>query len=423
MDKADIETKIIYRNLEKIKPYERNPRRNDKAVPLVANSIKRFGFKVPIVIDKDGTIVTGHTRYKAAKQLGLRTVPCIIADDLTPGEIKAFRLADNKVSEVSEWDDDLLKLELLDLQDSELFDTDTELLEMESFGFLEENTGGADWFENRERFDVSKQDGNDEYNEFLDKFEIPKTTDDCYTPDLVYDAVADWVANEYNVERKDFVRPFYPGGDYQTEKYKKTDIVVDNPPFSILSEILKFYTEKGVRFFLFAPALTLFSSSSSSCCAIGAGAQIVYENKANVSTSFLTNLEMEYRFRTAPTLYKAVQDAVDKINEMNGRELARNNFPDEVVTSTKLSYFSRYGVDFKVRRCESEHIRALDAQKETKQTIFGSGYLISEKAAAEKAAAEKAAAEKAAAEKAAATVWKLSERERQIIQELSNADT
>ena len=407
MDKTDIKIKIIYRNLEKIKPYERNPRRNDKAVPLAAKSIKRFGFKVPIVIDEDGIIVAGHTRYKAAKQLGLRTVPCIIADDLTPGEIKAFRIADNKVSEASEWDDNLLKLELLDLQDSELFETDTELLEMESFGFLEENTGGADWFENRERFDVSKQDGNDEYNEFIDKFEIPKTTDDCYTPDLVYDAVADWVVNEYSVERKNFVRPFYPGGDYQAEKYKKTDIVVDNPPFSILSEILKFYTEKGVRFFLFAPALTLFSSSSS-CCAIGAGAQIVYENKANVSTSFLTNLEMEYRFRTAPTLYKAVQDAIDKINEMNGRELAKNNFPDEVVTSTKLSYFSKYGVDFKVRRCESEHIRALDAQKETKQAIFGSGYLISEKAAAEKAAA---------------TVWKLSEREKQIIQELSNADT
>ena len=271
---------------------------------------------------------------------------------------------------------------------------------------------GSDWFEDRERYDDSRQEGNDEYNDFLDKFEIPKTTDDCYTPDLVYDAVADWVSNEYGVKRENFVRPFYPGGDYQSEKYKKTDIVVDNPPFSILSEILNFYTEKGVKFFLFAPALTLFSSSSSSC-AIGAGAQVVYENKANVSTSFLTNLEMEYRFRTAPTLYKAVQDAIDQINAENGRELARNNFPDEVVTSTKLSYFSRYGVDFRVRRNESEHIRALDAQKETKQTIYGSGYLISEKAAAEKAAAEKAAAEKAAA-----TVWELSDREKEIIKNL-----
>ncbi|MBR2653351.1 MAG: hypothetical protein IKD59_02240, partial [Lachnospiraceae bacterium] len=163
---------------------------------------------------------------------------------------------------------------------------------------------------------------------------------------------------------------------------------------------------------------------------IGAGGQIVYENKANVSTSFLTNLDMTYRFRSAPTLWRAIQDAVDRINEENRRDLAKNEFPDEVITSTKLSYFSKYGVDFKVRREESEHIRQLDAQKEKGTGIFGSGYLISEKAAAEKAAAEKAAAEKAAAEKAAAEKaaaekaaaekWKLSDREKEIVKSLGN---
>ena len=391
--------KVVDKGIETLTEYERNPRKNDAAVEYVANSIREFGFKVPVVIDKDGVIVAGHTRVKAARKLGMESVPCIVADDLTEEQIKAFRLADNKVGEFAEWDFDFLADELQDIAD----------IDYSEFGFDISKIADS-WFEEHERNDTSHQEGNDEYNEFVDKFEIPKTTDDCYTPDLVYEAVADWVANEYGVDRKNFVRPFYPGGDYQTEKYKKTDIVVDNPPFSILSEILKFYTEKGVRFFLFAPALTLFSSSSSSSCAICAGAQIVYENKANVSTSFLTNLEMEYRFRTAPTLYKAVQDAIDKINAENGRELAKNNFPDEVITSTKLSYFSKYGVDFKVRRNESEHIRALDAQKEIKQAIFGSGYLISEKAAAEKAAAEKAAAEKAAA-----TVWELSEREREIV--------
>ena len=137
---------------------------------------------------------------------------------------------------------------------------------------------------------------------------------------------------------------------------------------------------------------------------------MIYENKANVSTSFLTNLELEYRVRTAPTLYKAVQEAADKIRAESRRDLAKNNFPDEVITSSKLAYFSKYGVDFKVRREESEHIRALDAQKELKQAIFGSGFLISEKAAAEKAAAEKAAA----------TVWKLSDREWEIVRGLGN---
>ena len=85
--------------LKDIKPYGKNPRKNDDAVPYVAESIKQFGFKVPIVIDKNNVIVAGHTRYKAAKKLGFLRVPCIIADDLTDEQIKAFRLADNKVSE------------------------------------------------------------------------------------------------------------------------------------------------------------------------------------------------------------------------------------------------------------------------------------------------------------------------------------
>lgn len=99
---------IVELNIEVLKPYEKNPRKNDDAVEYVANSIKEFGFKVPIVIDKDNVIVAGHTRYKAAKRLNIKKVPCIIADDLTPEQIKAYRLADNKVAEKAEWDFDLL---------------------------------------------------------------------------------------------------------------------------------------------------------------------------------------------------------------------------------------------------------------------------------------------------------------------------
>lgn len=111
--------------LKDIKPYGKNPRKNDDAVPYVAESIKQFGFKVPIVIDKNNVIVAGHTRYKAAKKLGFKSVPCIIADDLTDEQIKAFRLADNKVSEKAEWD-----LDLLDSEIEEIFDID-----MTDFGF------------------------------------------------------------------------------------------------------------------------------------------------------------------------------------------------------------------------------------------------------------------------------------------------
>lgn len=119
--------KIQQVKLKDLKLYENNPRKNDKAVDYVANSIKEFGFKNPIIIDKNNVIVAGHTRYKASKKLKLKEVPCIIADDLTDEQIKAFRLADNKVSEFAEWDNDLLDLELADLTD---FDVD-----MSDFGF------------------------------------------------------------------------------------------------------------------------------------------------------------------------------------------------------------------------------------------------------------------------------------------------
>ena len=95
---------IIEIEVNSLKEYKKNPRQNDDAVEYVAESISEFGFKVPIIIDKNNTIVAGHTRLKAAKKLGMETVPCIIADDLTEEQINAFRLADNKVSEFSSWD-------------------------------------------------------------------------------------------------------------------------------------------------------------------------------------------------------------------------------------------------------------------------------------------------------------------------------
>jgi site-specific DNA-methyltransferase (adenine-specific) len=135
---------IINKKIVDIKPYEKNPRKNDEAVKYVAESIKQFGFKVPIVIDKDGIIVAGHTRYKAAKKLKLNEVPCIVADDLTEEQVKAFRLADNKVAEKAEWDIDLLSEELDDLFDFNMtafgfeFDTEDEETEVVEDDFEDE---------------------------------------------------------------------------------------------------------------------------------------------------------------------------------------------------------------------------------------------------------------------------------------------
>lgn len=113
---------IIKKTVEELIPYAKNPRKNDEAVQYVAASIKEFGFKIPIIIDTNNVIVAGHTRLKAAKQLGLEEVPCIVADDLTEEQIQAFRLADNKVSEIAEWDDTILKIELDDIVNIDMTD-------------------------------------------------------------------------------------------------------------------------------------------------------------------------------------------------------------------------------------------------------------------------------------------------------------
>lgn len=128
---------IIEVKITELKPYENNPRNNDDAAAAVARSIKEFGFKVPVIIDKNNVIVAGHTRLKAAMLLKLESVPCIVADDLTDEQIKAFRLADNKVSELATWDFEMLEKELKDLEDMDLdFD-------MSDFGFESSEIGGV----------------------------------------------------------------------------------------------------------------------------------------------------------------------------------------------------------------------------------------------------------------------------------------
>lgn len=111
--------------IKSIRPYEKNPRRNDEAVDAVAASIREFGWQQPIVVDKDGVIIAGHTRYKAAKKLKCDTVPVVVADDLTEDQVKAYRLADNKTGELAEWDTALLGEELAELAD----------FDMSQFGF------------------------------------------------------------------------------------------------------------------------------------------------------------------------------------------------------------------------------------------------------------------------------------------------
>ena len=366
-------------------------------------------------------VVDGNMRLKALRDMAHVVAPCeVLKEGTTPEQMKRYIAKTN--SAFGDWDWDALANDWdCDPLDDWGIDLPEDWGEQESEGMNDEDEIERKRQEFKERMANGEDLTDDEeYLEFLAKFEPKKTTDDCYTPEIVYNAVARWVSDEYGVKQKDFERPFYPGGDYKKHVYPKGCVVVDNPPFSILAEILQFYKENGVRFFLFAPTLTLFSSSSSSSfTALPIGVQITYENWANVNTSFLTNLEPKtLRLRSVPSLYRIVQEANDENLKSMHKNLPNYAFPDEVVTSTRIAYYSKYGVEFSVNADESEPCAALDAMKAAKKGIFGKGYLISEKAAAEKAAAEKAAAEKAAAEKAAAQKWELSDRERAIVKKL-----
>lgn len=254
----------------------------------------------------------------------------------------------------------------------------------------------------------------EDYEGFVEKFKPKKTTDDCYTPPLVYEAVADWVANEYGLDKIRFCRPFYPGGDYEKYDYNGR-IVVDNPPFSILSQIVKNYIERGVKFFLFAPTLSSLVRLSDLCTSLAVGVDITYENGAAICTSFVTNLEPEHiRMRTSPELYRVVHEANAKNREEQTKQLPKYVYPLNVVTSAAVYPYSKYGIDFVIRRKESVRISALDAQRLAKKQIFGGGLLVSD---GEKAEREKAEREKAEREKA--IQWVLSENELNIIAALN----
>ena len=255
-----------------------------------------------------------------------------------------------------------------------------------------------------------------EYEAWLEKFETPKTTNNCYTPAAIYLAVSDWAMNEYGLAGRRILRPFHPEGDYENADYQVGDVVIDNPPFSILTKIVRFYESKGVDFFLFAPHLTLFGTNAK--CLIVTNADIVYANGAKINTSFVTSLD-DAKVRTAPMLKKAMADA-DAARKAEKPKLPKYSYPDNVITAALLGKIA--SVDFKVYPNEiSEKLSRLDSQKEAKKGLFGGGFLLSDEKAAELKAAELKAAELKAAELKAAVdaiEWPLSEREKELIKAL-----
>ena len=246
-----------------------------------------------------------------------------------------------------------------------------------------------------------------EYLDFVEKFKQKKTTDDCYTPPLVYAAVKGWAVKEYGLEGREVVRPFYPGGDYERYDYPENCVVIDNPPFSIFSKIIDFYIKSGIDFFLFAPALTIFSTCGTRCNTVISDSSIVYENGAKIRTAFATNLG-EYKINVCPELHKVVKEAVDITRKEKSKKLPAYSYPDNVLTTAIIQKIASAGVDLKIKNEDCYFIRSLDSQKEKGKALFGGGMLLSERVAAERVAAERVAAER----------WTLSERELEIIRGL-----
>lgn len=257
----------------------------------------------------------------------------------------------------------------------------------------------------------SMLEDNSEYEAFVKKFAMghKMTTDDCYTPPRVYDAVKKWACAEYGIDPLTIVRPFYPGGDYENFAYNKDTVVLDNPPFSILSKICDFYARKRIKFLLFCPSLTSFSGKMAmEMCHIFTDTKITYHNGAIVQTGFLTNMDAAIA-RTAPT----PREMLEKAQEKEEKTRKKNVYPENVLTASMLQRYAKNAIEYRIKKEDCVIIEALDAQRGHNTKIFGRALLISERAAAEKAAAEKAAAERAAA-----NVWKLSEREKKIVESL-----
>ena len=239
------------------------------------------------------------------------------------------------------------------------------------------------------------------YEEFVDKFKPKKTTDDCYTPDVIYKAVKDWAIKEMNWGGRTVVRPFWPGGDFENFDYPADCVVIDNPPFSIMTKVVKFYEDRGIDYFLFAPHLTCFSirPAHSRICV---GVSVTYENGAKISTSFVSSKGP--LIRSAPDLYRLLDEAnTANVNAKKPAAKPVYTYPDNVMTSSTVALFSKYGIEY----CEDigVFVRAMDAQRRAEKAIFGAGYIVPEEAARK----AQEAARKAQKEKS--QCWELSMRE------------
>lgn len=268
-----------------------------------------------------------------------------------------------------------------------------------------------------------------DYEGFVEKFKPKKTTDDCYTPSYIYDEVIGWLIDNGHIDNtQKIVRPFWPGADYQAADYPDGCVVVDNPPFSILANIKRWFQDKGIRFFLFAPHLTLFEAYSPEHTYIVTNANIMYENGAKVLTGFVTNIPSfsGCGIMCASSLRKRIIQVQNK--KTKKLKKTKYAYPDNLITTSVIASLLKGGKDIVIPHAELSYTRRLDDQIHTKKSIYGSGFLCSNRIAqlikTEKEYAYITDIENKKAEcieKEKQTIrFSLSEREKELIESLSD---
>lgn len=222
-----------------------------------------------------------------------------------------------------------------------------------------------------------------DYESYIAKFrDLPKTTDDTYTPPDVYEAVLQYLREEGKLtDAHTILRPFYPGGDYERAEYPENGIVIDNPPFSMFSKICKFYTARHIPFFLFGPGMTI-ACVSTYATAVIINCGVTFENGATVRLNFASSLFPDVAMMTAPRLNDLIR-ACPSQNQK--KELPIYDTPDELLSVSDLQTICNGGIDFAVRRSECVRVRSLDLHPK-RGGLFGDHFLIAKaKAKAERA--------------------------------------
>lgn len=378
MGKVKIETV----KLSEIHEYDGNPRQISKQdFETLKKSLKEFPEMMAvreIVVDEDGAILGGNQRYKALLANGVDEVVVKRVIDWTEEQKREFVIKDNIAN--GEWDMDVLANEWDDLP-------------LDNWGI-----------------DISKWENQTEYQSFVDKFKPKLTTDDCYTPPKVFEAVEKWVREEYNIpDSVENIRPFKPEGDYTKEDYDGK-VVIDNPPFSIMSEIIRFYIDKGIKFFLFYDQRTLLSTAQDlPVTRVITSSTVIYENGAKVSTGFITNMDdPNVLVYCSSTLANKIEEA----QTSDEKELGAYDRPKNSASAMDLAWFVKAGKDIRIKKGDAEYIKNLDNLKAIGKCIYGGGMLINDNLA------QKLAAQKLAAQKSKIKI-DLSEREKNIVYKLN----